>query len=164
MPLILTPPRRRHLRLVPPCGPLAVTPHALVDLAPEQTLVGVLLGRPYVRVVTAAGEAPQIPPLRAAMNLHLLDEDRVVVVDGDERWFRDVMALHRAGGVERWLVAVRRAGPSVTGFRARRHRETSAAERDHLAPLQQHDLPALFGVDAEHRRPRLQLVPPTPGR
>lgn len=161
------PRKRRHLRLVPPCAPLAADPEALVELAPDEVLVGVLLGRPHVRAVAVAvaGDAPRVPPLRAAMNLHLVDEQRLVVLDGDDRWFRDVMALHRAGGVESWLVAVdRRPGAEPSALRVRRDRPTTPEERERLGQLRLHDLEALFGPTALHRRPRLHLVPSPPGR
>ncbi len=167
MALTLTPPRRGHLRLLPPCAPLPAVPDVLVELASHEVLVGVLVGRPYVRAVSIAdiGDAPTVPPLRAAMNLLLLGEGRVVVIDGDERWFRDVMALHRAGGVERWVVAIDcRSGDAPTALRARRERETTAAEQDQLAQQRLHDLDALLGPAALHGRPRLHSVPPTPGR
>ena len=155
--------RRRHLRLVEPCAPLAVTTGARIEVAPRQVLVGVLLGRPYVRTVSASdGDAPRIPALRAAMNLHLLAEDRLVVVDGDDRWLRDVMALHRAGGVEGWLVAVaRRVGDAAPeALCARRERATTDRERAGHTDRRLHDLDALLGPAPEHGRPRLRAVPP----
>ncbi len=158
---------RRHRRLVPPCAPLPAEPEALVELAPDEILVGVLLGRPYVRAVAVAiaGDAPRLPPLRAAVNLHLVDQDRLVVVDGDDRWFRDVRALHRAGGVESWLVAVhRRPASEPSALRVRRDRPTTPEERERLGRLRLHDLEALFGPTALHRRPRAHLVPSPPGR
>lgn len=158
---------RYHLRLVEPCAPLPATTGAQVEVALQQVLVGVLLGRPYVRTIAASdAAAPRIPALRAAMNLYLLAEDRVVVVDGDDRWLRDVMALHRAGGVEGWLVAVDRRTDrdDPAALRARRERPTTDRERAGHADRRLHDLSALFGPAPEHGRPRLRIVPSTPHR
>jgi len=130
-------------------------------------LVGVLLGRPYVRAVPIAdADAPTVPPLRAAMNFLLLDEDHLVVIDGDERWLRDVMALHRAGGVDAWVVAVARRAESdaATELRARRRRPTTDAEREALAGRPLHDLDALLGPAPEHGPPPLRVLPPTSRR
>ena len=159
------PHRRRtgHLRLVAPCAPMEPTVGALIELAPDQVLVGTLLGRPYVRTVTSpAGRTPQIPALRAGMNLHVLADARLVVVDGDERWLRDVMALHRAGGVEAWVVAVARRAESdaTTELRVRRQRPTTAAEGVALADRPLHDLDALLGPAPEHGPPPLRVLPP----
>jgi hypothetical protein len=157
-----TPGRRGHLHLVKPCGPLPVEPSALVQFCTDEVLVGVLLGRPYVRAVDVpTSDGIQIPPLRAGMNFYLLAEDHLVVVDGDERWLADVMALHRSGGVEAWVVSVgRRSGSEEpTALRAYRERPTTAAERERLAGVHLHDLDALLGPAPGHRRPNLRLVP-----
>ena len=163
-------PRRRrtgHLRLVAPCAPMALTVGALIELARDQVLVGTLLGRPYVRTVTSSsGRAPQLPALRVGMNLHVLAGDRLVVLDGDEHWLRDVMALHRAGGVEAWVVAVARRAESdaATELRARRRRPTTDAEREALADRPLHDLDALLGLAPERGPPPLRVLPPTSRR
>ena len=157
-----TPGRRGHLRLVKPCGPLPATPGALVQLGTDEVLVGVLVGRPYVRAVDApTSDGIQIPPLRAAMNFYLLAEDHLVVIDGDERWLADVMALHRSGGVEAWVVSVgRRSGSEEpSALRAYRERSTTAGERERLAGLRLHDLDALLGPAPGHGPPHLRLVP-----
>ena len=125
--MIVTPGRPGRLRLVPPCTPLAPEPAALVQLAEDEVLVGVLVGRPYVRTVGAWPGGVQVPPLRAAMNFFVLADEHLAVVDGDEVWLRDVMALHRAGGAESWVVSVgRRPGCEDPGaLRAYRVRPTT---------------------------------------
>jgi len=146
---------------------MAPTVGALIELARDQVLVGTLLGRPYVRtVISSSGRAPQIPALRVGMTLHVLAEDRLVVLDGDERWLRDVMALHRAGGVEAWVVAVARRADidAPTALRAHRRRPTNDAEREALADRPLHDLDALLGPAQEHGPPPLRVLPPTSHR
>jgi hypothetical protein len=156
------PGRRGHLRLVKPCAPLPAAPGAVVQLHTGEVLVGVLVGRPYVRTVDAStSDGIQIPPLRAAMNFYLLAEDHLVVIDGDEGWLADVMALHRSGGVEAWVVSVgRRSGSEEpSALRAYRERSTTAGERERLAGLRLHDLDALLGPAPGHGPPHLRLVP-----
>ena len=160
----LTPGRPGHLSLVRACAPLAAEPAARVQLADDEVLAGVLLGRPYVRTVAASPGSVQIPPLRAAMNFLVLADRRLVVVDGDEIWLRDVMALHRAGGVESWVVSLgRRPGcDDPSALRAYRVRSTTEAEPQRLASLRLHDLDALLGAPAGRRHPHLTLVPAPP--
>ena len=146
---------------------MAPTVGALIELARDQVLVGTLLGRPYVRtVISSSARAPQIPALRVGMNLHVAAADRLVVLDGDERWLRDVMALHRAGGVEAWVVAVARRPDidAASALRAHRQRPTTDAEREALADRPLQDLDALLGPAPEHGPPPLRGLPPTPSR
>ena len=164
--MILTPGRPGHLSLVRACAPVAAGPAARIQLAEDEVLVGVLLGRPYVRTAAASPGSVQVPPLRAAMNFFVLIDEHLVVVDGDEVWLRDVMALHRAGGVESWVVSIgRRPGSDdPSALRAYRVRPTTEDERQLLAGLRLHDLEVLLGTQPRRRHPHLTLVPAPPGR
>ena len=162
--MILTPGRPGHLSLVRACAPLAAEPAARVQLGEDEVLVGVLLGRPYVRTVAASPGRIQVPPLRAAMNFLVLVNEQLVVVDGDEAWLRDVMALHRAGRVESWVVSIGRRSDSdaPSALRAYRVRPTTEDERELLAGLRLHDLEVLLGAPARPRYARLTLAPDPP--